>query len=164
VRAGNVIGGGDYSADRIIPDIVRSIEKEETVLLRNPCAVRPWQHVLEPLYAYLALAEKMAISPEQYASSFNIGPHPDDVLSVETVTRKFIQYFGKGHYEIQGSSSALHEAQTLILDNGKIKKELGWQPRYNADEAIRLTAEWYADKEHSVTEKTIEQINHYLFS
>lgn len=162
VRAGNVIGGGDYSADRIIPDIVRSISRDEDVVLRNPEAVRPWQHVLEPLFAYLSLAEKLANDPLKLATAYNIGPDKDDVLDVETVTRKFIQYYGKGNYRIENDRQHPHEAQLLMLDNSRIKETIGLQPKYNADKAIQLTAEWYANKELTAHEKCMEQIGNYL--
>jgi CDP-glucose 4,6-dehydratase len=162
VRAGNVIGGGDYSQDRIIPDIVRSIEREEPVVLRNPKAIRPWQHVLEPLHAYLALAERLTESPLEYATAFNIGPEKEDILDVETVTRKFIQYYGKGEYQVENNGQQPHEAHTLLLDNSKIKQALGIQPRYNADKAVQLTAEWYADRETGAFEKTMQQITAYF--
>lgn len=161
VRAGNVIGGGDYAVDRIIPDIVRSIERQEPVMLRNPRAVRPWQHVLEPLFAYLALAEKMTSSPQQYATAFNIGPDKEDVLDVETVTRKFIEWYGKGSYTVDSDTLQPHEAALLMLDNHKIKEAIGQQPKFNADQAIRFTAEWYADKERSAYEKCMQQIRQY---
>ncbi|MFA6058888.1 MAG: CDP-glucose 4,6-dehydratase [Taibaiella sp.] len=162
VRAGNVIGGGDYSADRIIPDIVRSISRDEDVVLRNPKAVRPWQHVLEPLFAYLSLAEKLTNDPIELATAYNIGPDKDDVLDVETVTRKFIQYYGKGNYRIENDGQQPHEAQLLMLDNSRIKDTIGLQPKYNADKAIQLTAEWYANKELTAHEKCMEQIGNYL--
>lgn len=162
VRAGNVIGGGDYATDRIIPDIVRSIEREQPVVLRNPTAVRPWQHVLEPLVAYLALAAKLVQEPQQLASSYNIGPEPGDVLDVETVTKRFIEYFGKGEYRVEGNTQQPHEAQLLLLDNQKIKDTIGLEPRFNAAQAIKMTAEWYADKEHDATEKCMAQIMEYF--
>jgi CDP-glucose 4,6-dehydratase len=162
VRAGNVIGGGDYSADRIIPDIVRSISRDEDVVLRNPKAVRPWQHILEPLFAYLSLAEKLTHDPVKLATAYNIGPDKDDVLDVETVTRKFIQYYGKGNYRIENDGQQPHEAQLLMLDNNRIKEIIGLQPKYNADQAIQLTAEWYANKELTAHEKCMEQIRNYL--
>jgi CDP-glucose 4,6-dehydratase len=162
MRAGNVIGGGDYAADRIIPDIVRSIERAQPVTLRNPRAVRPWQHVLEPLFAYLQLAEQLTLDPVRYATAYNIGPELSDVLDVETVTQTFIRHFGEGNYQIDQHTPALHEANLLTLDNSKIKSELGWQPKYDATQAIALTASWYANKEQSAHEKCMEQIAAYL--
>lgn len=162
VRAGNVIGGGDYAADRIIPDIVRSISRDEDVVLRNPKAVRPWQHVLEPVFAYLSLAAKLTNDPVKLATAYNIGPDKNDVLDVETVTRKFIQYYGKGSYSIENDGQHPHEAQLLMLDNSRIKNTIGLQPKYNAEQAIQLTAEWYANKELTPYEKCMEQIRNYL--
>lgn len=162
VRAGNVIGGGDYAADRIIPDIVRAIEQHKEVVLRNPKAVRPWQHVLEPLVVYLALAEKMLIEPVELATSFNIGPEKTDVLDVETVTQKFIQSFGKGSYIIEQNANNPHEANLLTLGNQKIKQALSWTPKYNANEAIQITADWYANKGQTAAQKCLQQIESYL--
>jgi len=162
VRAGNVIGGGDFATDRIIPDIVRAIEHNEDVVLRNPKAVRPWQHVLEPLFVYLTLAERMLQEPVALATAFNIGPEKTDVLDVETVTKKFIQSFGKGSYSIEQNVNHPHEANLLMLDNGKIKQTIGWSPKYDAAQAIQITADWYADKEHTASEKCLRQIGDYL--
>lgn len=162
VRAGNVIGGGDFALDRIIPDIVRSIEREAAVVLRNPKAVRPWQHVLEPLLAYISLAEKMTTEPQSLASAYNIGPDKEDVLDVETVTQKFIAYYGKGSIEVEQNTTQPHEANLLLLDNTKIKNAIGLQPKLSADEAIKMTAEWYADKQTSALEKCSAQINQYF--
>lgn len=162
VRAGNVIGGGDYAADRIIPDIVRAIERDTPVVLRNPKAVRPWQHVLEPLFTYLALAARMTDDPQRYATAYNIGPDKDDVLDVETVTRTFIEYYGSGTYRVEGDAQQPHEAKLLLLDNQKIKEAIGQQPRYRAAEAIKLTAGWYADKEQDAATKCRQQILQYM--
>ncbi|KAA5532436.1 CDP-glucose 4,6-dehydratase [Taibaiella lutea] len=162
VRAGNVIGGGDFAADRIIPDIVRAIEHNEDVVLRNPKAVRPWQHVLEPLFVYLSLAEKMLEEPVSLATAFNIGPEKTDILDVETVTRKFINSFGKGNYSIEQNANNPHEANLLMLDNQKIKDTLGWSPKYDAAKAIQVTADWYANKEQCAAEKCLEQIQNYM--
>ncbi|OJU75395.1 MAG: CDP-glucose 4,6-dehydratase [Bacteroidetes bacterium 47-18] len=144
VRAGNVIGGGDFSADRIIPDIVRAIQKNEPVVLRNPGAVRPWQHVLEPVFAYLCLLMEMSARPRELATAFNIGPEPADTLTVEAVTQMFIRAFGKGSYTILRQAGQPHEAGLLTLDNSKLKKAISWQPKWNAGQAISYTAEWYA--------------------
>ena len=162
VRAGNVIGGGDYAEDRIIPDIIHSVEREEAVVLRNPKAVRPWQHVLEPLFAYLSLAAAMTTDPVKYATAYNVGPDKEDVLDVETVTRKFIGYYGKGEYRAEENTQQPHEAQLLLLDNSKIKEAIGIRPKYHAEQAVKLTAEWYAHKEQSAAEKCLQQIKDYL--
>lgn len=161
VRAGNVIGGGDYATDRIIPDIVRAIDRDEAVVLRNPKAVRPWQHVLEPLFAYLELAARMTASPQQLATAYNIGPDKDDVLDVETVTRIFIDCYGKGSYIVEYDAEQLHEAGLLMLDNSRIKEAIGRQPCFNAAQALRFTAEWYADKSRHAREKCLDQIKQY---
>jgi CDP-glucose 4,6-dehydratase len=163
VRAGNVIGGGDFSANRIIPDIVRSIQEEKPVSLRHPMAVRPWQHVLEPLHAYISLALLMEKEPVKYATSFNVGPDIEDILDVETVVKYFIQYYGQGSYTINKDTSSVHEAHHLMLNNEKIKKLAGWHPKYDAKNAIKLTADWYADQQHDAVAKCLQQIQHYGF-
>lgn len=161
-RSGNVIGGGDYSEDRIIPDIIRSVEREAMVRLRNPAAIRPWQHVVEPLVAYLLIAAEGAAGTRRMDPAYNIGPDPEDVLDVETVTKTFIEYYGQGSYQVDGDGNHPYEAQTLLLDNGLIKDHLDWTPRLSADDSIRWTAEWYADRTRSAAEKTQAQIRRYL--
>ena len=161
VRAGNVIGGGDRSEDRLIPDIVRSIEKGEPVTLRNPGSVRPWQHVLEPVFAYLQLAAKMAGDGVTYSTAYNIGPERSDERTVAQVTNTFYEAFGKEAASIVTPDTALHEAGLLMLDNSKIKNALHWRPKLTAEEAIRWTAEWYADGRNA-REKCREQIERYM--
>jgi len=158
LRAGNVIGGGDHAADRIIPDIVRAIEGGEAVKIRNPKAIRPWQHVLEPLFSYLELAQLMQEHPGQYEGAYNIGPDKNDMLEVLEVTTCFIRNFGKGEYEIVHQQNAPHEARHLMLDNSKISRILGRSPRWTAQQAIQKTAEWYADKAMPALEKCKQQI------
>lgn len=163
VRAGNVIGGGDYSEDRIIPDIVRAIENEGKVVLRNPQSVRPWQHVLEPLGAYLLLAAKMHEDPLRFSGAYNFGPEPNDDKSVEELTQIFLSAFGKeGHYEIQRSGDHPHEANLLLLDSTKAHRMLGWEPKLNAASAIYWSAEWYAEKGTPAHEKCMQQIEKYF--
>lgn len=162
VRAGNVIGGGDFADDRIIPDIVRAIELLEPVGLRNPASVRPWQHVLEPIGAYLMLAAKMSEAPKQFISAYNFGPNEDDMLTVEDLTKIFIERFGKGSYKVLEQQGALHEAKLLLLDSKKAKQQIGWEPKLDAETAIRWTADWYADKEHTAQEKCLKQIKQYF--
>lgn len=160
VRAGNVIGGGDYSEDRLIPDIVRAIEAGQPVTLRNPQSVRPWQHVLEPVFAYLLLGAKMAEDPQRYCSAYNIGPERSDERTVAQVTNAFYEAFGHPAAFDLKPDDAMHEAGLLMLDNTRIKTELGWAPALSADEAIRWTAAWYADKREAGV-KCAEQIEAY---
>ncbi len=146
MRAGNVIGGGDFSEDRLLPDMVRAIEKKQPVVLRNPQSVRPWQHVLEPLFAYLLLAMKASSGKEglSFGTAFNIGPDRQDERTVLQVARQFYAAFKLTQEPIIQPDGTLHEAALLMLDNTKLKRALGWKPLLNADEAIRWTARWYA--------------------
>lgn len=163
VRAGNVIGGGDRSVDRIVPDIVRAIEFGDKVTLRNPNSVRPWQHVLEPLGAYLLLAAKMQQDPSAYSAAYNFGPEMSDEKTVEALTQIFLSVFGKPDaYEIASGIPALHEANLLMLDSSKAKRVLNWQPKLDAASAIRWTAEWYANKSQNAAEKCMQQIETYF--
>ncbi len=163
VRAGNVIGGGDYADDRIIPDIIRAIEKKEKVVLRNPLSVRPWQHVLEPVAAYLLLAAKMVEQPVALSSSFNFGPEPNDEKSVEALTQIFLKAFDREDgYEIVHSSENPHEANLLLLDSSKAKRQIDWHPKLDAITAINWTANWYANTQTSAREKCQRQIEQYF--
>ena len=164
VRAGNVIGGGDFSDDRIIPDIVRALEFGETVGLRNPQSVRPWQHVLEPLGAYLMLAAKMTEEPVRLSTPFNFGPDVNDTLTVEDLTKIFVSRYGTGGYKIIVPDKPLHEAKLLLLDSNKAYNLIGWKPQLNATQAIEMTADWYADKENAAHEKCMRQIENYFGS
>lgn len=163
VRAGNVIGGGDWSDNRIIPDIIKAIEANKNVILRNPNAVRPWQHVLEPIFAYLLLASKMEEAPNDLCTSFNIGPEKEDEKTVLELVQMFLKVFGKQEqYEIQQDKNRLHEAQLLMLDNSKLKQALNWQPKLTAEQAIIWTAEWYENKSTGAHTKCKNQIMQYL--
>jgi CDP-glucose 4,6-dehydratase len=161
-RAGNVIGGGDYSDDRIVPDIVRAISFGETVKLRNPASIRPWQHVLEPVGAYLLLAAKMSEDPVKYATAYNFGPNPEDMLTVEELTKTFISAYGAGSHEAMKLEGAPHEAKLLLLDSTRALEHMGWKSHMDARTAIRWTAEWYADKHHGAGEKCLQQIEEYF--
>lgn len=163
VRAGNVIGGGDFAEDRIIPDIVRALDRDTKVILRNPQSVRPWQHVLEPLAAYLQLAAKMSEDPLKYAGAYNIGPDENDEKTVEDLTKIFLTAYEKeGFYEVIPPENAPHEAKLLLLDSSKIRNALQWQPMLDATAAINWTAQWYADKQHNAAEKCMRQIEAYF--
>ena len=161
-RAGNVIGGGDYSDNRIIPDIVRAISFGETVSLRNPYSIRPWQHVLEPLSAYLLLAAKMSEDPIKYSTAYNFGPNPEDMLTVEDLTKIFIESYGAGSHKSYPEEGAPHEAKLLLLNSKRALEHLGWKSQMDARTAIQWTAEWYADKQRNAHEKCIAQIEEYF--
>ena len=162
LRAGNVIGGGDRSEDRLIPDIVRAIESGQGVVLRNPGSVRPWQHVLEPVVAYLQLAAAMSgEGGARFSTAYNIGPERTDERTVAQVTSAFYRAYGLPEAAKVRPDPSLHEAGLLMLDNQKLKTDLGWQPRLNADEAIQWTAEWYAGKQPAAA-KCRNQIERYL--
>jgi CDP-glucose 4,6-dehydratase len=142
-RAGNVIGGGDWAKDRIIPDIVRALSADQPVQVRNPSAVRPWQHVLEPLGGYLLLGARLATEPTHYGGAWNFGPHLQDTLPVSTLVDTALQAWGAGRYETPVLAKQPHEAGLLKLDISKALNKLSWQPRYNAAESIRNTIAWY---------------------
>lgn len=142
-RAGNVIGGGDWAKDRIIPDIVRALRAGQPVQVRNPAAVRPWQHVLEPLGGYLLLGAHLAAGPTRYGGAWNFGPHLQDTLPVSALVDTALAAWGSGQYETPVLTGQPHEAGLLKLDISKAINELGWQPRYSAAESIRNTIAWY---------------------
>ena len=142
-RAGNVIGGGDWALDRIVPDIVRALVAGQPVQLRNPQAVRPWQHVLEPLGGYLLLGARLVEEPLRYNGAWNFGPHLEDALPVAALADSALQAWGTGHYEIPPLTRQPHEAGLLKLDISKALNKLGWQPYYSAAKAIAVTMTWY---------------------
>ena len=141
-RAGNVIGGGDWAEDRLIPDCIRSLSKNEDLSIRNPVATRPWQHVLEPLSGYLWLGAMLCHDPVKYSEGWNFGPNDDDVLTVEEIVKKALVVWGKGNYEVL-PPSGVHEAKLLKLDISKAKYYLNWKPVYTASDAVIKTVEWY---------------------
>jgi CDP-glucose 4,6-dehydratase len=162
VRAGNVIGGGDWSRDRIIPDIVRALQQEQPVLVRNPHAVRPWQHVLEPLCGYLLLAARLNDSPKGYATAYNFGPEPDDHLMVKEVVDIALQTWGSGSWKDASDSNAVHEAGLLKLNITRAKEELHWQPRLHAADAVAWTINWYKQPVAARLSHTFAQIKTFL--
>jgi CDP-glucose 4,6-dehydratase len=163
-RAGNVIGGGDWAVDRIIPDIVRALSEGKPVQVRNPAAVRPWQHVLEPLAGYLTLAARQLENPVDFAGAFNFGPYTADNLTVEAVVKTAIRCWGQGEMHVPDQTGALHEAGLLQLDITKAGEVLQWKPKMLAEQAILFTIEWYREyiaAPGNAAKKTIEQINYF---
>ncbi|MFB4168640.1 CDP-glucose 4,6-dehydratase [Virgibacillus sp. JSM 102003] len=141
-RAGNVIGGGDFSADRLIPDCIKALLTNEEINIRNPHAIRPWQHVLDPLSGYLLLAQKLFQNGGAYAEGWNFGPVDEDARRVEWIVEKICEKWGSNaSYKIENRHPE-HEASFLKLDCSKSKQELGWSPRWNLDHAIDKTLEW----------------------
>lgn len=142
-RAGNVIGGGDWAKDRIIPDIVRALRLENPITVRNPQAVRPWQHVLEPLGGYLLLGAKLAAEPQRYSGAWNFGPYAEDNKTVGDLVKIAVSIWGSGSYDYPKLLNQPHEAGLLKLDINKATNELQWYPKYNAHQAIGKTLNWY---------------------
>lgn len=142
-RAGNVIGGGDYAADRIFPDAVRAFERGECLKLRNPSAVRPWQHVLDPLAGYLKLAELLFLKPQDNSEAWNFGPSQEGAVPVSDLVEKVRRAWGTGRWELSPQGDGLHEAAYLTLDSGKARARLGWNPKVTLDEGVRMSVEWY---------------------
>ena len=138
VRAGNVIGGGDWSDYRIIPDCIKSIESNHPIELRHPTSIRPWQHVLEPLSGYLLLGEKLLESPTQYCEGWNFGPEIKETKQVKEVAWHILKYFGNGSI-IEQSNNQLHEANLLLLDITKANFKLGWKPTLSFNQCIQFT-------------------------
>ncbi|MFH1095199.1 MAG: GDP-mannose 4,6-dehydratase [Candidatus Micrarchaeota archaeon] len=157
-RAGNVIGGGDWSADRLVPDIIRAKASGQALVLRNPSSIRPWQHVLDPLYGYLLLAKGLGGGDRPLVGAYNFAPDESKPITVEQIARK-----AGVKYSVQPDGKK-HEAGTLMLDAGKARKMLGWKPRLDLDESLQLTFEWYS--RHAAGEDmlkfTQKQIDDYL--
>ena len=164
VRAGNVIGGGDWAIDRLIPDFMRAYIGKEMLKVRNPNATRPWQHVMEPLLVYLLLAEKNYAGPE-FSEPFNIGPEKEDnrkVIDVLQALQKWLPDH-KG-IEVVGSAGEVHEAGLLMLDCSKLKSKLGWKPKLHLETSLKLTGEWYKASlgETDMREFSLNQIRGFL--
>ena len=163
VRAGNVIGGGDWAKDRIIPDCIRAIEAGQPIAIRNRHAVRPWQHVLEPLSGYMLLAQKMWEEPTKFCEGWNFGPKMDAVVPVWDVATMLTEAYGKGELLDQTEPNAPHEANLLMLDITKAQTRLGWQPKMSTKEAVELTVDWYKwYKSKDVYELSVSEIHDFL--
>ena len=161
-RAGNVIGGGDWNKDRIIPDIINHLRSGKNVPVRNPHAIRPWQHVLEPLGGYLALAAALDKKPGEIAAAYNFGPKKKDHLTVKEVVNIAIACWGSGEWNNISDPSQLHEAGILQLNIRLAKKDLNWIPKLNSKEAIQWTVDWYKQPSEMLYDYTAAQIKSYL--
>ena len=166
VRAGNVIGGGDWNDNRLVPDFVRFLSRNEEIVLRNPASTRPWQFVLEPLYAYCLLAYKLSLEEgSKYCSAWNIGPDEDSCVSVLELTSIFLHQWGSGDYRLDDNYSKAKEAKLLMLDASKAKRELGWRPVLSIEQAVSMTALWYKvflENKSEIKDFTYSQIEDFL--
>ena len=145
VRAGNVIGGGDWSQDRLLPDIIKAIYSNEDIIIRNPNSIRPWQHVIEPIYGYLTLGLMLNKDAFRFSGSWNFGPLLSDNISVLSIANLAVKILDKGKIIIKEDINNHHEAKLLKLDISKAINELNWTPRVSTIESVRLTIEWYKD-------------------
>ena len=162
-RAGNVIGGGDWGVDRLVPDAARALQAGLDLEVRNPTSVRPWQHVLEPLHGYLTLAEWLVDAEPGFEGAWNFGPEEASMLPVCDLADRFVGLWGSGGWVDVSGGEVLHEAKLLKLDSAKARAQLGWSPRLSLDDSLALTADWYRrfyDGE-DVHALTLEQIDTY---
>lgn len=162
-RAGNVIGGGDWSQDRLIPDLVRGFCSGQPVRIRRPHSVRPWQHVLEPLCGYITLGEFLLQNDLDCASAFNFGPEDGEVWSVEQIANHLCTAWGEGGVWVRDPEEGVHEASMLRLDSSKARAQLGWRPRLNTRDSIQWTLDWYQrwHRGENMRDFTLRQIEQY---
>jgi CDP-glucose 4,6-dehydratase len=166
VRAGNVIGGGDWAADRLVPDAMRALVAGEPIRVRNAAAVRPWEHVLEPLGGYLRLAERLATS-DAFAGAWNFGPRDNDAVPVATLADLIVSFWEDARWVAEPEGNAPHEAGLLRLDWSKARTHLGWHPGLTLKEAVELTVEWYRHaagrgSTQAMRDLSVQQIGHYV--
>ena len=164
VSAGNIVGGGDWANNRLVPDIIKSIRSNKILLIRNPNFTRPWQFVLEPLKGYLLLAKKQREEINKFSVNWSFGPNQSSKISVIEIVKLIIKFWGKGNYKIK-KNKKFKESRNLILDINKTKKHLKWQPTYNTKKAIKVATTWYLDvikNKKSPSQVTNEQIGSYM--
>ena len=163
VRAGNVIGGGDWALDRIIPDCIKALEQDKVIDIRSPKAIRPWEHVLEPLSGYMLLAKKQWEYPTEFCEGWNFGPESESVSTVWEVATELIKNYGKGQLKDSSDPNAVHEAKLLMLDITKAKTKLGWKPRMNMQQCMDLVADWYKRyQKEDVYQLCVEEIEKFI--
>jgi len=163
-RAGNVVAGGDWAENRIIPDAIRALKTNQNIRVRNPDSTRPWQHVLEPLVGYLMQAEKMYKNIESYESSFNFGPFPNNNRKVSELVNQIVKVWPGNWVVEKNLNTNIHEANLLYLNIDKATKILGWQPKWDFKKTISKTIEWYYEVENdkNAFKKTLDDINDFL--
>lgn len=162
-RAGNVIGGGDWSSDRLLPDLIRGFFAGRPVLIRNPTAIRPWQHVMEPLHGYITLAERLLTHNAKFATAFNFGPNEVDARPVSWIADRLVRSWGSGATWVFEDSPNLHEAGYLKLDSSRAKALLGWTPQLDLETALQSLVYWYKawDSGEDMQQFTLQQIRMY---
>lgn len=160
-RAGNIIGGGDWTETRLIPDFIQAVQNNTTLSLRHPQAIRPWQHVLEPISGYLLLAENLWLNSKKFSMAWNFGPEESSCVSVEQVVRSLIKYWGRGSFS--NLPADFHETKVLKLDSTKAKTMLGWKPRWSLNKALEMSLDWYQSfyRNEDVYSTTLKQIENY---
>jgi CDP-glucose 4,6-dehydratase len=163
VRAGNVIGGGDWAAQRLIPDLVRSFMNNQQAMIRNPYAYRPWQYILDLLYGYLILAQKLYSDGIIYGEAWNFGPTDGNIQQVAYLADKIVNLWGDGMHWLTDTKGYSHEAKCLKLDCGKTREGLGWMPKMTIDQTLEFTIHWYKayEQQQNMALVTIEEINRY---
>ena len=164
-RAGNVIGGGDWSKDRILPDAMKAFSSNKNLVIRNPQSIRPWQFVLDPLYGYLLLIENIFKSAKKYSEPWNFGPKEETAKSVEYICNKLVSFWEKNASWSSQSDNKLHEANLLLLNSNKSKKNLKWESKYDLNHTLKQTVVWYNNyysKKVNIQEFSLKQINDYL--
>lgn len=164
VRAGNVIGGGDWALNRIIPDCIKSLLNKKPIIIRNPKATRPWQHVLEPLSGYLLLGVRLYEDPNKFSGAWNFGPNIKSIKTVKELAEKVISIFGEGEIDLQFDPNAQHEASILHINCDKSNTRLNWYPIWDFDTTIEKTVKWYHDHHKGCSAKdiTLSNINDFL--
>jgi len=145
VRAGNVIGGGDWAKDRIVPDCIKALRFGQPIIVRNPVSTRPWQHVLEPLSGYLLLASEIYRNPVKYSGAWNFGPRGESIRTVQDLAERIVKLWGTGDVQVNIQTGALHEARLLHLNCDKAQQILNWHPRWDFARAVDETACWYKE-------------------
>ncbi|MFN2498990.1 MAG: CDP-glucose 4,6-dehydratase [Pyrinomonadaceae bacterium] len=164
VRAGNVVGGGDWASDRLVPDIMRALLADRPAVIRNPEATRPWQHVLDPLAGYIRLMENLVTDGSKYAESWNFGPRVEDAKPVSWVAQRLVELWdGDKGWQVEDADHP-HEAHYLKLDSAKAAAQLGWQPQWNIDEGLRAVVDWYKCYEsgQELRDLMVRQIESYM--